>query len=188
MTPASIATGPSTGNEARPTLFSTGSPGVLLRQRLSAWVAPPALATLAFFLAGLLGGCGPRSGAEAWCVDPTDDCNWSVVVVRNDTPALLSLRACIHRCDPSDHRLDPLRLATGEATPKKQYGGVYANVGELSWWAVEARDGKRSAVWCSTAIPTSATATSYSRRRRARAHTISGQRSRSAKPPWRRPD
>jgi hypothetical protein len=41
------------------------------------------MATLAAMMAlpTLLGGCGPPSARQATGLDPTDDCNWSVVVV-----------------------------------------------------------------------------------------------------------
>ncbi len=90
----------------------------------------------------LLGGCGSRSFRQATCVDPTDNCNWSVVVVRNDTPRAVASRPCLHHCGPGDRRLDPVVVPSGQGSPWKQYGGVYANTGGLNWWAVQGAIGE----------------------------------------------
>lgn len=98
-------------------------------------------AATALLLAAVLCGCGPHSIRQATCLDPTDDCNWSVVVVRNDTPRTVALRACMHHCGAGDRRLDPVVVASGRSSPTTQYGGVYANTGGLDWWAVEDPNG-----------------------------------------------
>jgi hypothetical protein len=104
---------------------------------MSTTAARTATLATASMLAVLLGGCGPHSFRQATCFDATDDCNWSVVVVRNDTPHAVALRLCMHHCRPGDHRLDPVTVPIGASSPKNQYGGIDANTGGLSWWAVE---------------------------------------------------
>jgi hypothetical protein len=105
-------------------------------------IARSATVLVTVALSVLLGGCGPHSFRQATCVDVTDDCNWSVVVVRNDTPRAVAVRPCLHHCGPGDRRLDAVLLASGDSSPKKQYGGVYANTGALNWWEVQDTTGK----------------------------------------------
>jgi hypothetical protein len=87
-------------------------------------------------LIGLLG----HRAVQATCgFDPTDDCNWSVIVVRNDAKSPVELRACVHHCGQGDRRLDPVEVEVDEASPAQQYGGVYANTGGLNWSEVTDR-------------------------------------------------
>jgi hypothetical protein len=100
------------------------------------------VAVLGVVLAALLAGCGPHSFRQATCVDPTDDCNWSVVVVRNDSQQPVVLRGCTHHCGQGDRRLDPVTVAAGSVSPRKQYGGVYALTEDLMWWEVKDTSGR----------------------------------------------
>jgi hypothetical protein len=86
--------------------------------------------------------CGPHSLRQAMCVDPTDSCNWSVVVVQNDSQRPVSLRGCIHHCGKGDQRVDPVVVSAGRRSPATQYGGVSALTGTRSWVAVESVQGK----------------------------------------------
>lgn len=102
------------------------------------------LSAVALATMGLsLGGCGPHSFRQATCVDVTDDCNWSVVIVRDDTPRAVVLRPCAHHCGAGDQLDDPITLASGQATSNSQYGGVRAPTGSLAWVAVQAATGRR---------------------------------------------
>lgn len=87
-------------------------------------------------LATLLAGCGPRSLRQAGCLDPTDSCNWSVIIVRNDTPRSVALRGCLHHCGQGDSRLDPVVVASHGSSPYTQFGSVTALTGDLAWWEV----------------------------------------------------
>jgi hypothetical protein len=100
------------------------------------------VAVLGVVLAALLAGCGPHSFRQATCVDPTDDCNWSVVVVRNDSQQAVVLRGCMHHCGQGDRRLDPVTVAAGAASPRKQYGGVKVLTENLMWWGVKDTTGR----------------------------------------------
>ena len=95
----------------------------------------------AVFLAVACTACGPHSFRQATCVDPTDDCNWSVVVVQNTTSRLVILRQCVHHCGRGDKRLDPITLLPGHRSPVTQYGGIAASTGTRNWVAVETRMG-----------------------------------------------
>lgn len=87
-------------------------------------------------------GCGPHSLRQATCFDPTDDCNWSVVVVANDSGREVSLRECMHHCGEGDRRLDPVAVAAGGRSPAQQYGSVTALTGTRKWIAVESPSGR----------------------------------------------
>jgi hypothetical protein len=102
------------------------------------------LAQWALVGAAILGvaACGPRSFRQATCVDPTDDCNWSVVVVANDTTRPVTLRVCVHHCGKGDQRLDPITVLPSRRSPATQYGGIYALTGSQTWVAVQSYDGK----------------------------------------------
>ena len=84
---------------------------------------------------------GPHSFRQATCIDPTDDCNWSVVVVANDIAKPVQLRECVHHCGKGDRRLDPIVLAPREKSPDTQYGSIQALTGDRSWVAVESHNG-----------------------------------------------
>jgi hypothetical protein len=84
---------------------------------------------------------GPHSLRQATCFDPTDDCNWSVVVVQNDTPRSLIIQECIHHCGRGDQRLDPITLLPEDRSPATQYGGITALTGTRTWVAVETKTG-----------------------------------------------
>src|SRR5947199_8913017 len=71
---------------------------------------PVVVAVVAVAVFGL-SACGFHSFSQGTCVDPTDDCNWSVVVIVNDSAKPVTLRECIHRCGSVDQRLDPLTVA-----------------------------------------------------------------------------
>jgi hypothetical protein len=86
--------------------------------------------------------CGPHSVRQATCFDPTDDCNYSVVVVENDSERPVTLRECVHHCGKGGQRLDPVVVAAGGRSPAKQYGGISALTGERNWVAVESTRGK----------------------------------------------
>jgi hypothetical protein len=89
-----------------------------------------------------LAACGPHSLRQATCFDPTDDCNWSVVVIENNTAEDVTLRECDHHCGRGDHRADPIELAPRERTATSQYGGISALTGTLTWVAVQSVDGR----------------------------------------------
>jgi hypothetical protein len=72
-------------------------------------------------------------------LDPTDPCNWSLVVVRNDTTAPVVLRECMHHCGNGDQLLDPIDVAPGATSPRDQYAGVPALTYERTWVAVSSR-------------------------------------------------
>ena len=101
-------------------------------------------ASLTFAL--LLAGCGPHSLRQATCFDPTESCNWSVVVVRNDTPTTVILRPRADNCQPGDPRVDTVPVPAGASSPSTQYGSVYALTQQLNCWAVE--DTSRDTLGC----------------------------------------
>ena len=83
--------------------------------------------------------CGPHSFRQATCFDPTDSCNWSVVVVENNTRRRVVLRECVHHCGRGDRRLDPITLLPEQRSPAKQFGGITALTGTRTWVAVETK-------------------------------------------------
>lgn len=102
-----------------------------------------AIIALVMASAFLLSACGPQSVLDAACgFDPTDDCNWSVYVVRNDLNRPVVLSPCANHCGAGDDRYDSLSILPGETSPPKQYGGVFALTGDTKWYAVESEAGK----------------------------------------------
>jgi hypothetical protein len=90
-----------------------------------------------------LSACGFHSFSQGTCVDPTDDCNWSVVVIVNDSAKPVTLRECIHHCGSGDQRLDPITVAPHRRSPATQYGGISALTGERTWVSVESGDARK---------------------------------------------
>jgi hypothetical protein len=101
----------------------------------------PGIAAVAVSLAVFLTGC-PHSFRQATCFDFTDECNWSVYVVRNDTDRPVELRPCANHCGEGDSRYDPVSIDPGTASSYEQYGGVKATTQTLNWWAVEDEAGR----------------------------------------------
>jgi hypothetical protein len=91
---------------------------------------------------GVLLALGDRADQLACGFDPTDDCNWSVFVVRNDTAHPVVLRQCMHHCGRGDRRLSPIDVPAGTSSPPRQYGAVYALTDDLAWWEVTDAPGR----------------------------------------------
>ena len=68
--------------------------------------------------------------------DRTDPCNWSLVIVRNDTTAAVVLRPCDHHGGAGDQCGPTITVQAGESSPRSQYEGVRAFTGERTWVAV----------------------------------------------------
>lgn len=94
------------------------------------------IALAVVIVVGLLVLLGAHAAQLTCGFDPTDDCNWSVFVVSNDSPSAVALRQCLHHCGQGDRRLDPIYVAAGQGSPPRQYGSVYATTGGLAWWEV----------------------------------------------------
>jgi hypothetical protein len=86
-----------------------------------------------------LEGVGRGIDAFACGLDPTDPCNWSIVIVKNDISAPVALRDCIHHCGKGDQLEDPVDVAPGRSSPRDQYQGVSALTGLRTWLVVSVR-------------------------------------------------
>jgi len=69
-------------------------------------------------------------------LDPTDPCNWSLVVVKNDTHAAVLLEPCEHHGGEGDHCGPPIAVPRGARSTRDQYEGVQALTGTRTWVAI----------------------------------------------------
>jgi hypothetical protein len=81
----------------------------------------------------------PVIDAVACGLDPTDPCNWSLVVVRNDTRSSITLAPCEHHGGRDDRCGSPILVLPGRTSPTDQYAGVRAETGLRTWIAVTSR-------------------------------------------------
>jgi hypothetical protein len=103
---------------------------------VSAWIALIGAVAFGFTSVGRVGHALDRVTCG---LDPTDSCNWSVVIVKNDTRATVLLEPCEHHGGKGDDCGPPIVVAPGATSSRDQYEGVQAITGLKTWVAVVQR-------------------------------------------------